>query len=312
MAARSPSYESIAIVSIDGTISAASIATDEGTNVRFRDYFLNARAGLSYISDPSYSVITNRPALFFSAPIKTTGGQVVGVARMRANLNGIWDLVEADQGSVGFGSHGFLVDDYGIRIAVSETKSRRDQAEALIYRPVAPIDPVVAKRLAADRRFGQKTPEQLVVDPLPALKEAIDSGSQAATIAYRIGSEDERAVAVRLRSKPWMYTLAVPLVTYTKVADDSATSSIVAVVFGMLLAIGASLMLTQSIVRPLRELVTQAQLVSGGAADLRTAAFDTRSGDDVTNEVAAAFERLLSAIRFYANSRAESTGASDN
>ena len=146
--ARSVNYESIAIVSIDGTISAASITTDEGTNVRFRDYFLNARAGLSYISDPSYSVITNKPALFFSSPIATTSGLVVGVARMRANLSGIWDLVEADSGSVGVGSHGFLVDDYGIRLAVSETKGHRAQAESLIYKPIAAIDPEVAKKLA--------------------------------------------------------------------------------------------------------------------------------------------------------------------
>ena len=85
-ATASTAYESIAILTLDGTIMAASIQTDEGTNVRFRDYFQNARAGQVYISDPSYSVITNRPALFFSAPIKTTDGVLVGVVRSRINL----------------------------------------------------------------------------------------------------------------------------------------------------------------------------------------------------------------------------------
>lgn len=304
-AARSPNYESIAIVSIDGTIAAASIVSDEGTNIRFRDYFLNARAGLAYISDPSYSVITNRPALFFSAPIQTPGGLVVGVARMRANLNAIWDLVEADIGSVGAGSHGFLVDDYGIRIAVSETKGHRDQAESLIYKPIAPINPDVAKKLAADRRFGQKTPEQLVIDPLPQLKDALDRQAITATLSYSVGSNENRAVAARLRTKPWTYTVAVPLATYTSAADDSTAGVGVAVIVGILLAALVSVLLTRSIVGPLRKLAGQAQLVSLGDADLENVSFENVKGDDVTDEVATALQRLLSAVRYYASTRDE-------
>ena len=304
-AARSPNYESIAIVSIDGTIAAASIVSDEGTNIRFRDYFLNARAGLSYISDPSYSVITNRPALFFSAPIQTPGGLVVGVARMRANLNAIWDLVEADIGSVGAGSHGFLVDDYGIRIAVSETKGHRDQAESLIYKPIAPINADVAKKLAADRRFGQKTPEQLVLDPLPQLKDALDRQAVTATLAYSSGSDEQRAVAARLRTKPWTYTVAVPLGTYTSAADDSTVGLAAAIIVGILLAALVSVLLTRSIVGPLRELAGQAQLVSFGDLDLEKVTFENVKGDDVTDEVATALQRLLSAVRYYASTRGE-------
>ncbi len=86
-----PEYESIAVLDLNGTIMAASIQTDEGTNVRFRDYFQNARTGQVYVSDPSYSVITNKPALFFSAPVKTTDGILAGVVRSRVNLGVIWD-----------------------------------------------------------------------------------------------------------------------------------------------------------------------------------------------------------------------------
>src|ERR1700682_1941999 len=152
-AAVGPEYESVALLSLDGTIMAASIQTDEGTNVRFRDYFQTARAGSVYISDPSYSVITNRPALFFSAPVRNTDGLLVGVVRSRINLGVIWDLVEGDDASVGPGARGFLVDDFGIRLAVSETKNNRDKADSLIYKVIAPIDLDTAVRLAADKRF---------------------------------------------------------------------------------------------------------------------------------------------------------------
>ena len=237
-AAVSPAYESIALLSLDGTIVAASIQTDEGTNVRFRDYFQNARAGVSYVSDPSYSVITNKPALFFSAPVKTTDGVLVGVVRSRINLSQIWDLVEADQGSVGAGAHSFLVDDYGIRLGVSETKGNRDKAESLIYKPIAPIDRDTAQRLAADKRFGQMSAEQLIIDPLPELKKTIDSlpRNGAATFRFDARGGEERGAATRLDSKNWVYVIAMPPISYTNVVAGPSIELYAAIALAALAA----------------------------------------------------------------------------
>ncbi|MGH2498901.1 MAG: cache domain-containing protein [Candidatus Limnocylindria bacterium] len=305
-AARSPEYESVAIVDLDGTIAVASLPTDEGTSVRFREYFLTARAGTPYISDPSYSVITARPALFFSAPVRDLAGTVIAVVRTRVNLAAIWDLVEADAGSVGAGAHGFLVDDYGIRLAVSETKGRREVAESLIYRPIAPIEPQVAAKLAADRRFGNLTVEQLVVDPLPALTSALDalrsSSGTRAIFSYGGGAGEQRGVVTKLAAKPWAYVLAVPLAAYTSAADDATIDAAITVSLGALLSFVIGVFLTRSLVWPLRRLVGEATRVSTGDVDLRAASFDTRAGDDITREVASAFDRLLSALRFYGES----------
>jgi methyl-accepting chemotaxis protein len=302
-AARSPEYESVAVVDPTGTIIAASVKTDEGTSVKFREYFLSAMKGSYYISDPSYSVITNRPALFFSAPV-TDGKIVLAVVRTRVNLAAVWDIVETDAGSVGIGAHGFLVDDYGIRLAVSETKGHRDQAELLIYRPIAPIDPETVTKLVADKRFGLRTPDQLVIDPLPTLKSALDvlpkGASAKASFAYGAGPTEERGVVTRLVAKPWAYILAVPLTTYTKAADDATFNALSVVAIGLILSLIIGVLLTRSLVGPLRELVGEATAVSTGDVDLRVARFDTRSGDDITREVASAFDRMLNALRFYA------------
>ena len=302
-AARSPEYESVAVVDKNGTIAAASLQSDEGTSVKFREYFTTAFAGTPYISDPSYSVITLRPALFFSAPVRDAGGQVLAVVRTRVNLNSVWDLVEADADSVGRGAHGFLVDDYGIRIAVSETKGHRDQADSLIYKPIAPIDPQVAAKLAADKRFGTKTPDQLVVDPLPQLKTALDGmkapGSSIA-FAYSLSGADQRGVTTRLRSKPWAYVLAIPLAEYTRAADDATLNAVVTIALGFVLSALMAIALTRSLVGPLRQLLRRATQVSTGDVDLREAYFDTQTGDDVIRDVASAFDRMLTALRFYA------------
>ena len=313
-AARSPEYESIAVVDPNGDIVAASVATDEGTNVKFRDYFTTAFKGTPFISDPSYSVITNKPALFFSAPV-TDGKVVLAVVRTRVNLAAIWDIVETDAGSVGEGAHGFLVDDYGIRLAVSETKGHRDQAESLIYKPIAPIDQDTATKLIADKRFGTlKTPDQLVVDPLPTLKSALDvlpkGKMTTAQFSYGADSAEQRGVVTRLVAKPWAYVLAVPLSTYTKAADDATFNALSVVGIGLLLSFVIGIYLTRSLVGPLRRLVGEATAVSTGDVDLRVAEFDTRVGDDITREVASAFDRMLNALRFYALSD-EPTGGDD-
>ncbi len=312
-AARSPEYESVAVVDPDGTIVAASIQSDEGTSVKFREYFISALKGANYISDPSYSVITNRPALFFSAPI-VDNGRVLAVVRTRVNLASIWDVVEGDLGSVGEGAHSFLVDDYGIRLAVSETKGHRDQAESLIYKPIAPIDADTVKKLVADKRFGQKTPEQLVIDPLPTLKTELDKLPKGQTIsttfAYGAGAGEQRGVVTRLATKPWAYVLAVPLTTYTKAADDATVNAATMVTMGLVLSLVIGVLLTRSLVRPLRRLVGEATAVSTGDVDLRSARFDTRSGDDITREVASAFDRMLNALRFYALAD-DATGGED-
>jgi C4-dicarboxylate-specific signal transduction histidine kinase len=302
-AARSPEYESIAVVDKNGTIAAASIQSDEGTSVKFREYFITAFGGTPYISDPSYSVITLRPALFFSAPVRDAGGAVLAVVRTRVNLNAVWDLVEADAGSVGSGAHGFLVDDYGIRIAVSETKGHRDQADSLIYKPIAPIDPQVATKLAADKRFGAKTPDQLVVDPLPELKSALDGMKTAGAstpFAYSLSGAEQRGVTTRLTSKPWAYVLAVLLADYTRAADDATFNAVLTISIGLLLSILMAVALTRSLVGPLRRLLRRATQVSTGDIDLQQAFFDTQTGDDVVREVASAFDRMLTALRFYA------------
>ncbi len=313
-AARSPEYESIAVVAPSGTIVAASVQTDEGTSVKFREYFINGMKGTPYISDPSYSVITNKPALFFSAPV-TDGKVTFAVVRTRVNLAAVWDIVETDQGSVGEGAHGFLVDDYGIRIAVSETKGHRDQAEALIYQPIAPIEPATVTKLVADKRFGTKTPDQLIIDPLPTLKTQLDvlpkGTSVTAQFAFGIGTAEQRGVVTRLVAKPWAYVLAVPLTTYTKAADDATFNALAVVAIGLLLSFSIGIVLTRSLVGPLRELVGEATAVSTGDVDLRVARFDTRSGDDITREVAAAFDRMLNALRFYALADEGAAGGDD-
>jgi C4-dicarboxylate-specific signal transduction histidine kinase len=294
----SQAYESVAALSLDGAIVAASVLSDEGTNVRFRDYFQNARAGTVYVSDPSYSVITNRPALFFSAPVKTASGLLVGVVRSRLNLTQIWDLVESDGGSVGRGATSVLVDDYGIRLGVSETRNNRDQAEALIYKPIAPIDLDTARRLAADKRFGQKTADQLVVDPLPELRSLLDVLPAGGTGSFSFQSRgvEQRGVATRLVSKPWVYVVSVPPGSYTGVIGDTGFDVVAGILLALTLAAFGTLLLPRFLFGSVRRMAQLAEQVSAGRVSPQVS-FETLAEDDIGREVAVAFDHLLARVR---------------
>ena len=103
--ARSSEYESVGVVDMTGKMAVSSVPSDDNTDLKFRQYFITpSTTGQPYISDPSYSVITNKPALFFSAAVISPTGKVVGVVRSRLNLTAIWSIVEADADSVG-GAH---------------------------------------------------------------------------------------------------------------------------------------------------------------------------------------------------------------
>ena len=118
-------------------------------------------------------------------------------------------------------------------------------------------------------------------------------------------------VVTRLVTKPWGYVLAVPLTTYTKAADNATFDAVLMLVMGVLLSFVIGVVLTRSLVGPLRRLVGEATQVSTGDVDLREAHFDTRSGDDITHEVASAFDRMLNALRFYALADETGTGGEE-
>jgi hypothetical protein len=236
--------------------------------------------------------------LFFSAPVKNTSGLLVGVVRSRLNLTQIWDLVESDGGSVGRGATSVLVDDYGIRLGVSETRNNRDRAEALIYKPIAPIDLDTARRLAADKRFGQKTADQLVIDPLPELRSLLDVLPAGGTSAFSFESRgvEQRGVATRLVSKPWVYVVSVPPGSYTSVIADTGFDVVGGIVLALTLAALGTLLLPRFLLGSVRRMAQLAEQVSAGRVSPQVS-FEALAEDDIGREVAVAFDHLLLRLR---------------
>ncbi len=262
-------YSSVAVTNAEGTIILSSSAQEIGTRLQSRDYIQNAINGISYISDPSLSSVTNRPVLYFSAQIRNTAGNAVGVIFSRLDTYGIWALVERDHDVAGPGTVGMLLDENGIRIAHSAGRVDRQVAQrTLLYRAVAPLPDSVATRLASENRLspGNEDPQVL---PLPEV--AAQLGAAVPTVfegAADNSTVRHRAVIVPLESKPWHYVVMAPLPTFTNAADTFARIALgVALVIGVTVALLA-LFFSRAITQPITQLIRAAELISLGQLDV--------------------------------------------
>src|SRR5574341_189233 len=268
---KAANYESVALVDRDGTIILSSITTDVNTDVKFRPYFQEAFKGASYISDPAISVVTGRPAIFYSAPVKSESGTVLAVVRSELRIDDVWDLVERDDGVAGPGSFGMLLDENGLRLAHSSSKGNRQTVQdILLYRAVAPLPADGETTLVAEKRFGEATATDVQILPLPDVALRL-IGSDTSVFETRADTNNTRnqAVMVNLQNKQWRYLVAAPLATFTATADR--TTSLIAILSILVggVAVMIAFILSRSITRPLVYLSRVADRISLGELDAK-------------------------------------------
>ena len=294
-AATKPSYDSIAIVNREGKITLASAEADVNSDVSFRLYFTEALKGAAYISDPSVSVITGKPSIFASAPVKDANNQVIAVVRSRLDLYALWSIVEraADQSVPG--TVGMLLDNNGIRIAHSASKGNRDAiVNTLLYRAVASVSPAATQQIVAEKRFGRAAQDRVAVIELPEVAQAIASPGALSFISTADNSaERHQAAAVSLQNKPWHLVLQAPDPSFTYAAYRLTLVSIAAVVLFAGLTIAVAFYLAKGITTPIEQLTEVAERISLGELNAR---IRTDRQDEI-GELAEALRRMQTSLR---------------
>lgn len=289
-------YESVALISMDGKIILSSSESDIGTDVAFRPYFIEALKGNPYISDPSVSVVTNRPAIFFSAPVRNTSGEIIGVVRSRLSLSGIWDLVERDNESEGENSYGMLLDENGIRLANSQSQGRRAEMEGsmLLYTAVAPVSPETEKQLVAEKRFGNATSTQVQIVPIPEVANALSTpAAKAFETSSDVNSERNFAAVSSLTQKPWRYVIMSPFSTFFGEIDRWGRVFTVGMALLVFLIGITAIFVAREFTNPLNQLTQVADRISLGELDAR---IDINRKDEI-GDLAEAVSRMQASLQ---------------
>lgn len=265
-------YEATAIIDANGRVLLSSNEADIGLDISFRPYFIEARKGVPYIADPSVSVVTGRPALFFSAPIVGQNNQVVGVAVLRLSLDGIWSLVERDKDVVGRGSYGLLLDENGIRIANSLSLGRRSEMEGSfqIFTAVARLAPEVEKVLIDERRFGPAAMTGVRVVPIPELANAlVTPGIRTFETSSDISPERHLAALANLTNKPWRYVILAPFSSFFGEIEFWAALNRLVILLLVLVVILISFIVSRTFTAPIVRLTQVADRISLGELDAK-------------------------------------------
>jgi GAF domain-containing protein/HAMP domain-containing protein len=242
--------------------SVALIGQDESPG----DYFKQIVAtGDPYISSVQFSENINEAAIYFSAPIYDSNGELRGVLRARYLTRALDDIVKQSTLLAGSGASAFLIDDNGIRISHAGQPG-------LVFKSIVPLSSEVIRQLKAEKRLPDWPDEQLSTN-LPGLKAAVDRSSKLPFFIAEMerkapgGSGNtitEQGAIVEMRSKPWKVVFTIDQATFlAPIEAQTRNTTLLGLLIAGLAAIGG-LVMAQMLARPISRLTEVAKQVAAG------------------------------------------------
>jgi len=242
-----PDYDAVFLIDREGRCLAATDPQFVGQKYAFREYFQQAIRGNSYISSILVGQTTRRPGMFFSHPVRSDTGEIVGVTVLKIKGEGIWAIVNALQ--ISSQSYAFLVDQQGIIISHPN--------QSLLYHSLVPLPPETLKQVVTDRRYGVEQIKSLDIPEFAAMVRAKEPGH---TSYYSPLEQTHSFVGFApLDIKPWVLGVNRPKAQFAAPLNRLIwqNGSSVLVVGGITAII--ALLLARSIARPIRSLTAAAQ-----------------------------------------------------
>jgi C4-dicarboxylate-specific signal transduction histidine kinase len=264
-----PEYDAVFLIDREGRCLAATDPKFVGQKYAFREYFQQAIRGNSYISSILVGQTTRRPGMFFSHPVRSDTGEIVGVTVLKIKGEEIWAIVNALQ--VGSQSYAFLVDQQGIIISHPN--------QSLLYHSLVPLPSETLKQVVTDRRYGVEQIKSLNIPELAAMVRAKEPGH---TSYYSPLEQTHSFVGFApLDIKPWVLGVNRPKAQFAAPLNRLIwqNGSSVLVVGGITAII--ALLLARSIARPIRALTDAAQALEQGDFNPQGLAVVSRTHDDM-------------------------------
>jgi putative methionine-R-sulfoxide reductase with GAF domain len=262
--------DSYALLDQNGIDIADTLTADIGLDKSNRDYFRTPlESGLPYVSPVRNSPTTDGLSIYFSAPVRSQAGEIVGVLRARYNAAVLQQLISQNSGLVGDDSFAVLVDEYGIRLADGHEPE-------LVARPLAPIqDAALAAQLVEEGRL-QVEETGGVTSQLFNFQERIAAGADGVVFsgaAHTGESDDEEHTdqigLARLETRPWTVAFAQPqeillLPLEAQVRNSALLATLIA---GVTTAV--AVFVAQQLAAPITRLTAVAQEVAAGDLSVR-------------------------------------------
>ncbi|MCC5668503.1 HAMP domain-containing protein [Nostoc sp. CHAB 5784] len=190
---------------------------------------------------------TESPGMFFSGPVRSPNGEIVGTTLLNIRAEDIWTTINALH--IGFQSNIFLIDQQGVIISHPDP--------SLLYHSLVPVSTKTLKQVIHDKHYGVDEIESLDIADLKVMVRATQPGH--ATYQLPRSQMPEIVGFAPLATQPWVLGVSQPKAEFTAPLNRLIwlNSSSVVIVGGITAII--ALLLGLNISRPIHALTVAAQ-----------------------------------------------------
>lgn len=284
---------SYALLDAQGKVLLDTLATDIGVDESSQDYFQRAvQTGLPYVSPVLFSAATGQSSIYFSSPVRSSAGEVIGLLRIRYDSAILQQLIVRSNNIAGEGSQAVLLDENYIRLADAQSPN-------LTFTSIAPLPSEQLAELQAQNRLPNLDLAQLSTD-LPHFAEALDESLAAPTpTPFTTGShpdeapDSERGAVARMSEQPWLVVFfqeqAVFLQPVQAQRQNTLLSATAIATVVILIAVG----IAQILANPIANLTAVVQRVAAGDLTQQV----TVTSQDEIGTLASTFNTMTSQLR---------------
>jgi C4-dicarboxylate-specific signal transduction histidine kinase len=248
-----PDFDAVFILDAQGRCLVSTDKTFIGQNYRFREYFQKAIQGRPYVSSILVGETSKRPGLFFSHPVISNKGEILGVTVLKIEGEKIWNIVNNQSRGVSR-SDAFLIDQYGVIISHSN--------QSLLYKSLTPLPKQTLKQVVEDRRYGRDEIKSLNIPELKPMVSATETGYAS----YHLpGEVTPRIVGFApLEKQSWVLGVSQPKTEFILPLEHLIWQQINNILLVAGISTILALLLAKNISRPIRELIKAAKGLETG------------------------------------------------
>lgn len=248
--------ELLMVLDHEGKVLASSKPAYVGRQLQFRDYFKEAARGKEYVSDLEVGTASNSAGLYFSAPVRGSGGRISGVTVLKlrgAAITAIMEEARSSQAELASS----LVDGDGIIIYHTNPTA--------LYHSLRPLPAERQKKLLDEKRFGIGV-EKIPSYDLKQLGEQLANARQPGHAMYfsPISGVSEIAGFSPLTQVDWRVIVSESEQVYLQPLQHLFRNAVNSVVIAGAIFIVVAILLARTFTHPLRALTNSAAAIESG------------------------------------------------
>ncbi len=280
-------YLAIYLIGLDGTTFVSTDETFVGKNYAFRDYFRRAVVGEPWV-DISIGVTSKQLGYYFSYPVRSDVGDIVGVAVVKMSPDILFKYINSN--NVASNEITMLVDQYGVII------STNDQSK--LYKSLGQISQENLTEINDKKRYNEMKIEPLDYDEVQSELGSVTNNKNY-EIDDKIDNRREILSVVKIGDFPFF------LVIDRSLTEFSGSSMFVALFLALFVLFGATFAM-MFIIFFINKLLNPLSVLKVGAEEISKENFDYKINiktNDEFEELGNSFNYMSDKLRkFYSDS----------